>query len=144
MKTIIILLLLSLNPQDQFIDLDRATTYNPSKSQCDNDPYGTADGSRIDPVKLRNKQIRWVALSRDLINDSYRRRYHPRTGHWGGMFRFGDSIIVKSESMPHVGGVWVVRDCMNARYSRSIDFLFDPINNHPKLGVCEDVKIKKL
>jgi hypothetical protein len=30
---------------------------------------------------------------------------------------------------------------MNKRYTNSIDFLIDPINNKPKLGVCEDVKI---
>lgn len=144
MKTIIILLLLSIQPQDEFIDMIQATTYNAKVSQTDSDPFGTADGSRIDPIKLRNKQIRWVALSRDLINDSYRRRYHPKQGHWNGMFRFGDSIIVKSESMPHVNGVWIVHDAMNARHVKSIDFLFDPINNKPKLGVCTDVKIKRL
>ncbi len=138
----IILIITALFAGNGYIEIDRATTYNAQVSQCDDDPFETADGSRIDPVKLKNKQIRWVALSRDLINDEYRRKHHPSTGHWNGMFRFGDTIIVKSESCPQINGEWVVHDTMNKRYTNSIDFLFDPSNNKPKLGVCTDLKIK--
>ena len=130
--------------QSPFIELDRATTYYCNVSQCDNDPFTTADGSVIDPIKLKNKEIRWCALSRDLIWDEYRQKLHDYdTTVFRGFFEFGDTIVVKSNSSPQINGKWVVHDTMNKRYTNSIDFLIDPINNKPKLGVCPDVKIIK-
>ncbi len=146
MKTIIIMLMtMALNystvkiEQSPFIELDRATTYYCNVNQCDNDPFTTADGSVIDPIKLKNKQIRWCALSRDLIWDEYRQGIHAEG--FRGLFEFGDTITVYSKTCPQINGKWVVHDTMNKRYKRSIDFLFDPKNNKPKLGVCTDVKI---
>ena len=127
--------------RNPFIQLDRATTYYCNVNQCDNDPFTTADGSVIDPIKLKNKEIRWCALSRDLIWDEYRQTIHKQG--FRGFFEFGDTIIVKSNSSPQINGKWVVHDTMNKRYTNSIDFLIDPINNKPKLGVCPDVKIIK-
>ena len=124
-----------------FIELGRATTYYCNVSQCDNDPFTTADGSVIDPVKLKNKQIRWCALSRDLIWDEYRQGIHAEG--FRGVYKFGDTIVVYSKTSPQINGEWIVHDTMNKRYKNSIDFLIDPINNKPKLGVCEDVKILK-
>ena len=148
MKTIIIMLMtMGVNystvkiKQSPFIQLDRATTYYCNVSQCDNDPFTTADGSVIDPIKLKNKQIRWCALSRDLIWDEYRQTIHKQG--FRGLFEFGDTIVVKSNSNPQINGKWVVHDTMNKRYTRSIDFLIHPDNNNPKLGVCDDVKILK-
>ena len=124
------------------IELDRASTYNPEVKQCDSDPFTTADGSRIDIDKLANGQLRWCALSRDLIWDEYRQKLHDYdTTVFRGFFEFGDTIVVKSNSNPQINGKWVVHDTMNKRYTRSIDFLIHPDNNKPKLGVCEDVKI---
>jgi hypothetical protein len=124
------------------IELDRASTYNCEVSQCDSDPLTTADGSRIDLDKLANGELRWCALSRDLIWDEERQKLHDYdTSVFRGFFRFGDTIVVESISSPQINGKWCVRDCMNKRYKRSIDFLFDPRNNKPKLGVCPDVKI---
>ena len=124
------------------IELDRATTYNVDIKQCDNDPLTTADGSRIDLYKLANGQLRWCALSRDLIYDEERQKLHDYdTSIFRGFFRFGDTIVVESISSPQINGKWCVRDCMNKRFKRSIDFLFDPKNNKPKLGVCPDVRI---
>ena len=126
------------------IELDRATTYNAEASQCDSDPLTTADGSRIDLDKLANGELRWCALSRDLIWDEERQKLHDYdTSVFRGFFRFGDTIVVKSISSPQINGKWVVRDCMNKRYKRSIDFLFHSRNNKPKLGVCPDVRIIK-
>ena len=125
--------------QSPFIQLDRATTYYCNVSQCDNDPFTTADGSVIDPIKLKNNEIRWCALSRDLIWDEYRQTIHKQG--FRGLFEFGDTIVVKSNSNPQINGKWVVHDTMNKRYKNSIDFLIHPDNNKPKLGVCEDVKI---
>jgi len=127
--------------KNPFIELDRATTYYCNVSQCDNDPFTTADGSVIDPIKLKNKEIRWCALSRDLIWDEYRQGIHAEG--FRGLFEFGDTIVVKSNSNPQINGKWVVHDTMNKRYTRSIDFLIHPDNNKPKLGLCDDVKILK-
>jgi len=124
------------------IELDRATTYNAEVNQCDSDPLTTADGSRIDLDKLANGQLRWCALSRDLIWDEERQKLHGYdTSVFRGFFRFGDTIVVESISSPQINGKWVVHDCMNRRYTKAIDFLFDPRNNSPKLGVCPDVRI---
>lgn len=112
------------------IRIDRASTYNAMVSQCDSDPFNTADMSRIDTVKLRDGKIRWCALSRDLLT------------RWGGIVNYGDTISVKSIRKPQINGEWVVHDCMNARYSNSVDFLFDADNNLPKLGVCTDLIIE--
>ena len=116
--------------KSEFIQIDRATTYNAVASQFDNDPFTTADGSRIDPDKLRDMKIRWCALSRDFL------------ARWGGLFDYGDTIVVGSFSSPQINGKWVVKDCMNKRYTNSLDFLFDSENNKPKLGVCKDLIIK--
>jgi len=121
------------------IELDRATTYYCNVNQCDNDPFTTADGSVIDPIKLKNKEIRWCALSRDLIWDEYRQTIHKQG--FRGLFEFGDTIIVYSKTNPQINGKWVVHDTMNKRYTNSIDFLIHPSNNKPKLGVCSDVVI---
>lgn len=146
MKTMIIITMLTMHlnygvkiERNPFIELDRATTYYCNVSQCDNDPFTTADGSVIDPIKLKNKEIRWCALSRDLIWDEYRQTIHAEG--FRGLFEFGDTIVVKSNSSPQINGKWVVHDTMNKRYTRSIDFLIHPKNNKPKLGVCDDVKI---
>ena len=111
------------------IHIIRATTYNPVSSQCDNDPLTTADGSKIDLISLQRQEIRWVALSRDLLC------------RWGGPFNYGDTISVFSIENCQINGDWIVHDCMNARYDKSIDFLFDANNNYPKLGVGEDIKL---
>jgi len=139
---IIMMAVLHLNYNDtSFIEIDRATTYYCNVNQCDNDPFTTADGSIIDPIKLKNKQIRWSALSRDLIWDEYRQGIH--TEGFRGLYKFGDTIMVISKTCPQINGRWTVHDTMNKRYTNSIDFLIDQINNKPKLGVCEDVKILK-
>ena len=137
---IIMMAVLHLNYNDtSFIEIDRATTYYCNVNQCDNDPFTTADGSIIDPIKLKNKEIRWCALSRDLIWDKYRQGIHAEG--FRGLYKFGDTIMVISKTCPQINGMWTVHDTMNKRYTNSIDFLIDPINNKPKLGVCEDVKI---
>jgi len=148
MKTIIIMLMtMVVNystvkiEQSPFIQLDRATTYYCNVSQCDNDPFTTADGSVIDPIKLKNKEIRWCALSRDLIWNEYRQKIHAEG--FRGLFEFGDTITVYSKTCPQINGKWTIHDTMNKRYTNSIDFLIHPDNNNPKLGVCPDVRIIK-
>jgi hypothetical protein len=124
------------------IHIDRATTYNAVVSQCDGDPLSTADGTKIDLQKLKNQEVRYVALSRDLIWDEKRQKLFPQADdNWHGFFEFGDTITVYSAEHPNLNGEWIVHDCMNARYMNSMDFLFDPINNKPKLGIGTDIKL---
>lgn len=123
------------------IHIDRATRYNPSPEQCDDTPFNTADGAFIDTNKLRRKELRWCALSWDLIYDTYRQKVAYRDWAWEGFVKFGDTITVMSESKPWINGDWIVHDVMNERYKNSIDFLFHEDNMNPRLGVCEDLVI---
>lgn len=121
-----------------YILLERATTYQPTEAQCDDNPFSTADGSVINPINYE----RWVALSRDLICDPVRRElFKNDTLHWRGDFHFGDTIEIYSEKNPNLNGDWIVHDCMAPRYKMSIDFLLAPEDNVPKLGVGTDIKI---
>lgn len=121
--------------------ISTAMTYYPTISQCDSTPWSTADHSKIDSIKLKNQEIKWLALSRDLIWDEERQKLYKDTTHWRGPIPFGDSIFIKSESDPQMNGYWTAHDCKGPSYKNSIDFLVDPINNKPKLGICRDIKI---
>ena len=104
------------------------TYYNPVSAQCQGNPLITADGSKIDLDKLKNKSTRWVALSRDLIK------------RWGGHFDYGDTIYVHHQH-EDVKGLWVVRDCMSARFKNRMDFLVHVDNNF--VGKVKEVLIYK-
>jgi hypothetical protein len=104
------------------------TYYNPVPEQCDNSPLITADGSKIDLDKLKNREIRWVALSRDLLK------------RWGGPLDHGDTITI-THNNPAINGKWVVHDCMNRRYKKRMDFLVALGNKFP--GKTRDITIKK-
>jgi hypothetical protein len=84
------------------------TPYQPVPEQCQGNPLITADGSHIDTVALRSGELRWCALSRDLLK------------RWGGRFDYGDSLYI---AHPRLGGWWVVRDCMAGRFTNSVDLL---------------------
>jgi hypothetical protein len=118
-----------------------AMTYYPTFDQCDSTPWSTADHTKIDPVKLRKKEINYLALSRDLIWDEERQKLYKDTTHWRGPYPFGAVLYLKSPSNPQINGYWTVHDCKGPGYKNSIDLLIDPINNKPKLGVCKDVMI---
>lgn len=45
----------------------KLTCYQPVKSQCNNQPLITADGSKINLHHLKNNKIKWCAISRDLL-----------------------------------------------------------------------------
>lgn len=100
-----------------------ATYYNPVKSQCDGNPLVTADGSKINLKKLKNKEIRWIAVSRDLLK----------------YYNYGDTVDIQSENSK-LRGKWVVKDCMNKRFKKKIDFL-----SYEKdfMSKPETVKIRK-
>ena len=105
-----------------------ATYYNAVPGQCDSSPLITADNSHIDLVKLKKKELRWVALSRDLLK------------RWGGPFDYGDTITIEHKNKD-LAGEWVVHDSMNARFTKRMDFLVALGNKFP--GKTQNIIIKK-
>lgn len=89
------------------------TKYNPVASQCNGNPMITADCSKIDIKKLNTYQLRWLAVSRDLLS----------------FVSMGDIIIVKC-SNPRLNGEWEVHDVMNKRFSNKIDLLVPENDNY--------------
>jgi len=105
------------------------TIYNPVEDQCDEDPLVTANNWTIDTVALKAGDVRWMALSRDLLS------------RWGGQFNYGDTILVQAGDMD-IDGPWVIADTMNKRYTERGDLLF-----HQKvrtLGKWKNVRISRI
>jgi 3D (Asp-Asp-Asp) domain-containing protein len=95
---------LKLNPQK---DMVVGTVYWPVASQCWGNPLITADGAKISLQKLQNGEIRWIAVSRDLL-----KRY-----------RYGQKVYIEVPGNPNLNGVWEIHDTMNKRFTSRIDFL---------------------
>ena len=98
----------------------RVTVYHPVKSQTDDTPLITADGSRIDLQKLKHREIRWCAISRDLL--------------W--LFPKDKPKRILIEGL----GVYEVRDTMNERFDHYVDILIHPsdkrrINERKKITI---------
>lgn len=95
------------------VAIHRASVYNAVAEQTNSNPLTTADGSKINPEDPKGH--RWIAVSRDLMRES--------------CVAFGDTVrvimldTVGNEMEFEYSGRFVVRDLMNARYERSIDFL---------------------
>jgi 3D (Asp-Asp-Asp) domain-containing protein len=83
----------------------KATYYNATPGQCDKSPLITATGYKINLKKLKNKEIKIVALSRDLLKQ----------------YPYGSEVYVHNPV--HLRGCWKVEDTMNKRFSNRIDFL---------------------
>jgi len=89
----------------------KATYYNPTSEQCDDNPLVTGSGYKINLKKLKNKEIKVVALSRDLLKE----------------YPYGSTIYVHQPV--HLRGTYKVEDTMNSRFRNRIDFLsYDKIN----------------
>jgi 3D (Asp-Asp-Asp) domain-containing protein len=88
-----------------------ATAYEAVVNQTDDEPFVTADNSRI--PRGYGSHTRWLALSRDLLRP------------WGGPFEFGDKVRVQGMS-PALDGVYTVHDTMNRRYHHCLDVLVHP------------------
>lgn len=110
------------NPTEINIAGVTGTTYNLEVKQCDANPFETADGSIINPKKIN--KLRWVALSRDLIKDVYRDKKFKNKNQWKGKIQFGDTITIVSDNKK-LCGQWVVKDCMNKRFTKRVDFMQD-------------------
>lgn len=101
----------------------QATYYNATKNQCDSTPFITANGTRINKLKIKNN--RYVAISRDMLKPT---EYHsPESGYnKDGPFEFGDIIIVKNSGI--FDGEWQIIDTMAKRHKNRIDFLINEKN----------------
>lgn len=98
------------------------TCYQPVKSQCNNDPLTTADGSKINLHHLKHNRIKWCAVSRDLLY----------------LFPKGKPKRVFIEGF----GVYQVRDVMNKRHHYRIDILIHPKDTR-RISIS-NVKVKIL
>jgi hypothetical protein len=104
-----------------------ATIYEAVPGQTDNEPFVTADNSRIKPHYGTKK--RWMALSRDLLKP------------WGGEFKFGDTVRVTGISAK-LDGVYTIHDTMNKRHRHCMDILAHTSEN---LDIfTKGVKIQKV
>lgn len=108
---LLVMLVISLTVLAEEHDLT-ATKYHPGRGGAG---WVTASGDRIDNQKLKNYEIRWVALSHDMFKKGY---------------RMGDTIQVKCESVPKLNGAWVVKDKMGPRLRNRIDFLLPAGDNY--------------
>jgi hypothetical protein len=109
--------------------LDALTVYHPTKRQCDKTPLITASNSKINVDDLKNQQVRWMAVSRDLLK------------RWKGEFQYGDTVLVTSGD-PQIDGFWVIQDTMNKRYKKRGDLLFD--SQVRKSGKWKNVEISRV
>jgi len=84
-----------------------ATMYHPVLGQCDASPDITADQSKIPDIDSCS-HLCWIAVSQDLL--------------WfnNGPIRYGDTVYVEAG---HKTGYYIVRDAMNRRFKKKIDFL---------------------
>jgi hypothetical protein len=115
--------------KDVTIVLETLTVYNPETRQCDNTPTITASNERIDMDKLRNQEIRWIALSRNLLK------------RWKGAFHYGDTVQISSGDK-EIDGLWIIQDTLHKRYKNRGDLLFH--GSVRKLGKWKNVKISKV
>jgi len=96
--------------EDEFLVNDiTVTVYNPVVEQTDSTPLITADNSKIDLKKLKERKLRWVAVSRDLLDE--------------GVVKYGDRIRINCKEDPDLSGVYTVHDTMNPRWRKRIDIL---------------------
>ena len=102
------------------------TVYNAVKSQCYGNPLVTADGSKIDKTKLENGEIKWIAVSQDLLNRG---------------LSYGDRVEVRNIDNPEYTGIFEIHDTMNSRFTSYIDFL---VPDHVKVGKWTNVIIEKI
>lgn len=125
-RILIIVILLSffkVNKAQSIITHVTLTCYQPVKSQCNDEPLVTSDGSKINLHHLKKGTIKWCAISRDLLY----------------LFPKNKPKRVYIEGY----GVYEVKDVTNKRFKHRIDILIHPkdskrINiNHVKVKILK-------
>ncbi|CAN5218888.1 hypothetical protein BH09BAC3_BH09BAC3_26470 [soil metagenome] len=111
------------------IILRTLTVYNPTPGQCDMTPLITASNAKIDTIKLKLQQLRWIALSRNLLK------------RFKGNFNYGDTVRLFVGD-PQIDGLWIIQDTLNKRYTDRGDLLFD--RSIRSMGLWKNVKIYKV
>jgi hypothetical protein len=109
--------------------LETLTIYHPTTKQCDSTPLITASNKKIDVNKLYKQELRWIALSRNLLK------------RWKGELTYGDTVMLTSGDT-RIDGLWIIQDNLNKRYKDRGDLLFD--SRIRKGGKWKNVKITKL
>jgi 3D (Asp-Asp-Asp) domain-containing protein len=117
---IIAILLILISKAQAVVTHVTLTCYQPVKSQCDNEPLTTADGSKINLKHLKAEKIKWCAISRDLLY----------------LFPKGKPKKIYIEGY----GIYEVRDVMNKRHTHRVDILIHPKDS--KRISIKNVKIK--
>ena len=102
------------------------TVYCPVKGQCDSSPLITADMSKIELTKLAKGELRWIAVSRDLLKK----------------YQYGQKVYIEVPGKPELNGVWEIHDTMNKRFSSRIDFL-QPVKGGI-YGKWDGIKIREI
>lgn len=92
----------------------KGTVYHAVESQCDNTPLLTADMSLIDTAHVN--ELRWVALSRDLLNRKFTDPW-GRKHHWKGKIKLGDTIWVSYDNK----NLWKITHEKFASVNRKVD-----------------------
>ena len=111
----------SIHADDKFITHVTLTTYNATKSQCDNNPNKTANGTIIDHKKLKQGKLKYCAISRDLL--------------W--CIPMGSIIYIDGH------GRYEVVDTMNARFKHYVDILQHHTEKNFKKEKIKIVLVKK-
>lgn len=142
----------------------KGTVYHAVQEQTDDSPLYTADNSFIDIRKTN--ELRWVALSRDLIDRNF--IDHKGKKHiWSGSFKFGDTLWVDYDVQKlrlmathkrngfnqkqynnlvkrheKIKGFWVVKDVMGICYykkNRCGEFVLNKKGNKIKVNIKNSI-----
>ena len=110
-----------IHAEDKFITHVTLTTYNAVKSQCDETPDVTANGTIIDHKKLKQGKLKYCAISPDLL--------------W--CIPMGSIIDIDGH------GRYEVVDTMNARFNHCIDILQHHTEKNFKKEKIKVILVKK-
>jgi 3D (Asp-Asp-Asp) domain-containing protein len=103
-----------------------ATYYNPVKEQCNSEPLITASGKEINMELLEKGELKWIAVSRDLLR----------------IYKYGDIVRITCDHDPSIDGDYEITDTMHERFENTIDLLW-PVGMKGK-GKWEGVQIAKV
>ena len=103
-----------------------ATYYNPVKEQCNSNPLITASGKKINIELLEKGELKWIAVSRDLLR----------------IYKYGDIVRITCDHDPSINGDYEITDTMHERFENKIDLLW-PVGMKGK-GKWEGVQIAKI